>query len=303
MLSTDLDLRLLAALTTASAPVSPSRRRQLHWVAGELTRFWADPTAGRTDDPAPGQGRQPLATLLGPAALADYLHLAETGALRSRLTRYDTPTAPRPGAVASARTRRDCLTLLCTAAGLPAPPGDRPLPPALHPHLDPQHGHRAITALNAAALGPRAQPLDVRAALVALLAHQHGLRTGEIAALLLTDFDQATATLTWRDSRPAAGPGELQTATLHGEHATVLQRWLTVRATLAQPRTRQLLVSVQGNHDGAGVRRPAGLGLQHRGLARAHARAIATLNARQLGQPGFVPLPATLGLLRPVPAS
>ena len=289
MLNDLVDPRLGALVVRAGVGCSTARQRQLHWVAGELTRHWLG--AGTTD--------QPLEVLLEAAALTDFLTLADAGGLRSRISRYDTPEGPRPSSVSSARTRRDCLALLTAAAQLAYRSADRPPPPALHLHLAGPHADRALAALVAAALAPDAHPLAVRAALVAALAHQHGLRTGEIAAVLLTDIDPVAATITWRASSPAAGPGAQHTATLQGNTATVLQRWLALRAELAQPRTRQLLVSVHGNHDGAGLRRPAGLGLQHRGLARAHARAIAALNSRQLGEPGFTPLPGTLGLLRP----
>ena len=288
-----LDPRLEALVGRAGAGCSAARRRQLRWVAGELTRHWTEL----------GSADRALAVLLGPTGRAQFLAVADAGALRSRLSRYDTPAGPRPSSVSSARTRRDCLALLTAAAALPYTPDDRPPPPALHPHLERTHADRAVAALVADALRPGAHPLAVRAALVAALAHQHGLRTGEIAALALTDIDPAAATLTWQTRSPAAGPGPQQHATLRGATVTVLHRWLALRAELAQPRTRQLLVSVHGNHNGSGVRRPAGLGLQHRGLARAHARAIAALNSRQLGEPGFTALPDTLGLLRPTDAA
>ena len=293
-----MDPRLLGPLQLAGAPCSAARQRQLHWVAGELSRHWADSAAQLAAD-------LPLGVLLGPEAVRSYLVAADAGQLRSRVSRFDAPGTPRPSSVASARTRRDCLALLTAAAQLPALATDRPLPPALHPHLDPQQARRTIAALIAAGLTPGAHPASTRAALVALLAHEHGLRTGEIAALTLADLtlpdrtDGGPSTVTWRTASPAAGPGPLQTATLAPASAALLARWLTVRATLAQPRTRHLLVSVHGNHDGTGTRRPAGLQLHPRGLVRAHARAIAALNDAQLGAPGHTPLPHTLGLLRP----
>ncbi|MFI2751935.1 tyrosine-type recombinase/integrase [Cellulomonas sp. P22] len=283
----DLDGQLHGHALRAAEGRSPARARQLVWVAGELSRFAA--------------GRAPLPTvpeLLGTDLALQYLELASAGALRSRSAA--TQPSTQPSTPASNRVRRACLPLLARAAGLPEPELDRlPLPP-LATRVSAASTRRAGAELTTESRRGRSLPTWVRHALVVELIADTGMRVGELAALQVDDVDIAARTVTYVPRPPAArGPQPERTVPLSPATVRAVQAWLPVRERLTElaPRTSTLLVSVHGNHDGQGVRRPPGLALQPRGLARAHRRAVATLNARQ--HPAAELVPATLGLLRP----
>ncbi|MDM8085412.1 site-specific integrase [Cellulomonas cellasea] len=278
----DLDGRLRALAVRAAEGHSPARARQLVWVAGELTRF----AAHRTPPPT-------LADLLGAEVGLQYLELAGAGALRARGGGAQASTA------ASNRTRRACLLLLARAAGLPEPDLDRlPLPP-LAIRISAASTRQAGAELATESLRGRQLPTWVRHALVVELIADTGMRVGELAALEVGDVDLTAKTVTYVPRPPAArSPQPPRTVALSPAALRAVRAWLPVRARLTEltPRTSALLVSVHGNHDGDGVRRPPGLPLQPRGLARAHRRAVATLNARRATAEL---VPGTLGLLRP----
>ena len=308
-----VDDRLHQPLAHASAGRSAVRQRQLRWVAGELTRWWAtDAPPQLSAAPAfPASDLHvapaPLRALFSPTQIDTFLAVADQGHLRARTHRHDQPGHPHPSSVASAQARRDALKLLTTAAGFP-----HPMPPALPPTVRPRLPGRTtlqvLSALSQAALAPHARPHDTRAAVIVMLVVRHGLRTGELAALTLTDLTLPTSdgsgapgTLRWTPCSPHTGPGPLRTATLSPSEVTLLAAWLVHRSWFAQPRSRHLLLTLHAGHDGAGRTRPVGLALQPRGLVRAHARTIDQLNTTGAGQPGHTPLPRSLGLLRPEP--
>lgn len=278
----ELDGQLRALAARAAEGRSPARTRQLAWVAGELARFAAHSTPPPT-----------LAELLGPEVGLQYLELAATGALRAR------GGGAQPSTAASNRTRRACLLLLARAAGAPEPELDRlPLPP-LASRVTAASARRAGADLATESMRGRRLPTWVRHALVVELIADTGMRVGELAALQVDDVDLAAKTVTYTPRPPAARRAlPPRTVELSPAALRAVQAWLPVRAQLTEltPRTSALLVSVHGNHDGEGVRRPPGLPLQPRGLARAHRRAVATLNARRAAAEL---LPGTLGLLRP----
>ena len=136
---------------------------------------------------------------------------------------------------------------------------------------------------------------------MAVLIREASMRSGELAALIPGDLDLETATLTYQPRPPATRtPPPPRTVELTASAVAVLRHWMQVRAELTAwtPRTGSLWVSVAANHDGFGVRRPAGMPLQPTGLRRAHARAVAALNEELAGHPGFAPLPRTVGQFR-----
>lgn len=136
---------------------------------------------------------------------------------------------------------------------------------------------------------------------MAILIREAGMRSGELAALVPTDLDLAAGTVTYQARPPSTRRlPPPRTAQLSESAVAVLRHWLDVRAVLTAktPRTRSLWVSLAANHDGCGVRRPAGMPLQPTGLRRAHARAVASLNVDLAGSPGFEPLPRTVGQFR-----
>lgn len=291
-----------------SAGVGASRARQLRWVAGELALYqdWVPATD--------------LAMLLEGTYLRAYLAAAERGMLRRRGT---LGVASPAGA---ARVRRVCLSLLAQAARLPDPDVGPAPGSVLRDKVTPTAAQRAIRLLVNEARDMGARPGVVRAALAATLVHHHDLRTGEITDLTLTDLTPATfesanhggdtgagiesgvdVTLTYRPAAPGIGPCEPVTIALAPVVTEMLGLWLVHRDRLVPvPRVRHLLVSVHGNHHG-GLRKPPGLPLQPRGLMRAHAATIERLNevlADRYGhEPGYAPLPRTLGELRPAVTS
>jgi integrase len=136
---------------------------------------------------------------------------------------------------------------------------------------------------------------------MAVLIREAGMRSGELAGLVPSDLDLAAATVTYQPRPPSTRTlPPSRTVALTPSAVTVLRDWIRVRAELTTqtPRTRSLWVSLAANHDGFGVRRPAGMPLQPTGLRRAHARAVAALNGELAGHPDFVPLPRTVGQFR-----
>lgn len=285
-----LDL-LVAEAARLDGGAGPSRRRQLRWVAGELAAH-----AESTGTPRPSP-----ADWLDPERVADYLRVADAGGLRRR------GTVDRPSPDATRRVRRACLRLLARAAAVPDPVPDEVPLPGPHPRVEPAVASRALAHWRGRTVPADASPGEVRAAAMAALVHEASLRSGELAALRVSDLDLGGLdgpALTYRPRPPAArAPRAPVTVGLSPATAALLRRWLAVRADLvrATPRTRALWVSLRANHDGDGVRRPAGLPLQAGGIRRAHARAVAEANTRLAGTPDWAPLPRTPGLLRPDP--
>jgi len=137
---------------------------------------------------------------------------------------------------------------------------------------------------------------------MAVLVHEAGMRSGELAALVPGDLDLAGGTVTYQPRPPSSRSlPPPRTVTITPSAVTTLEHWLEVREVLTEktPRTRSLWVSLAPNHDGAGTRRPAGMPLQPTGLRRAHARAVAAVNVNLAATSGFEPLPRTVGRLRP----
>lgn len=281
------------------ATVSPSRQRQIRWVVGELTTYHDKVPAPSLTGATGGTGLAGLAGLFDTGYLHGYLAAADAGALRRR------GATNRPSPAGAARIRRRVLEMLAAAAHLPAPHLDPVAPPPPRAKVTPVAAERAMRILLAEARTPGAPPGLVRAVLVAALVHHHDLRTGEIAALTTADLTPIgeVIQMTYRPAAPGVGPGEPTTLTLAPVVAEMHDRWRTHRdALIPVPRVHHLLVSVRGNHH-HGVRRPAGLPLQPRGLMRAHERVIANLNQtlhdRHGHDPDHTPLPRTLGELRP----
>lgn len=290
MTSDDVPAALTSTLDRALAAkdgVSPSRARQLRWVARELGAF--------TGTEPPEQRPTTAAGFLAADFVARYLAAADAGELRQR------GAAHRPSPDATRRVRRACLRLLAEAAGLPDPVGDGVPLPALHERAEEQPAGMALRLWAGLALPVDARPAAVRSAAMATLIHEAGLRSGELAALVPGDLDLAARTLTYQPRPPAVRTlPPPRTVTLSPAAVTVLRHWLEVRAELTTktPRVKSLWVSLAANHDGFGVRRPAGMPLQPTGLRRAHARAVAEVNFHLAGTPGFAPLPRVPGRLR-----
>lgn len=241
---------------------------------------------------------RPAATAawFGAGFVEQYLTEADRGALRQR------GSSDRPSSDATRRIRRACLRLLAEAAGLADPVQDEVGLPGLRPRVDERAAALAVRHWRWRALPVDAKPADVRTAAMAVLVHEAGMRSGELAALTPDDLDLAAGTVTYQPRPPSTRSlPPPRTVPLTGSAVTALRHWLEVRAVLTEktPRTRTLWVSLAANHDGAGVRRPAGMPLQPTGLRRAHARAVAALNVHLATTPDFEPLPRSVGQLRP----
>ncbi|KRV50482.1 hypothetical protein AQ490_15485 [Wenjunlia vitaminophila] len=277
--------------------VSGARARQLRWVAGEIRR-----ASGHREFPA-GAGAS-LAALLDSPAVTAYLALARRGELRTRVV-------PDPARVsdASMRVRADCLELVAGAAGLPPPPAQRPVAPDPRPvvpsrqrsllrrHLADQAGHRDADAGRVRLLALVGVVLDT------------GARAGELCALRVDDLadDLTTVRIVRRPQARSVSPPVTEVLPLSAPSRAALRHWLPAREELVaglQGAKTALWVSVRSNHagvldeDGRASRRPAGMPLMPRGLARAYTRAVVRLNAEMAGRAGWEPLPYRLEQLR-----
>ncbi|MFI5959897.1 hypothetical protein [Cryptosporangium sp. NPDC051539] len=284
----DSTIATLDALVAAAAiGRSPARLRQLRWLAGELTLFVGQ-------DP----GRRPPRTLAGwfdPALVGPFLAAADAGQLRRR------GEAGRPSGNATRSVRRSCLRILARHLSLPDPVPDEIPRPAPLTRVDAVPASMALGHLATRADRTRSAGA-VRAAAMAAVTRELGLRTGEMAALTLADVDLAAGTLTWRPAAPRSGPSpEPRTARLTHATQAALRDWLEVRPALVTmaPRSKALWVSIRGNHDGSGLRRPPGMPLRPNGIRRSHDRAVQDCNVNLAGEPGYQPLPRVPGRLRP----
>lgn len=232
---------------------------------------------------------------LSPAFVSPYLAAADSGSLRQR------GSSALPSPDATRRIRRACLRLLAEAAGVDDPVEDAVTLPGRRPRVDQEAAALAVSHWRWRALPPHARPGEIRTAAMAVLVHEAGMRSGELAALVPEDLDLDAGTVSFQPRPPSARvlppPREVP---LSDAAVTLLRRWLEVRADLVEktPRTRTLWVSLAANHDGFGVRRPAGMPLQPTGLRRAHARAVAALNVHLATRPDREPLPLSVGQFR-----
>lgn len=274
-------------LAAARAGRSASRSRQLAWVVSELASYAETlPLAERPKGPS---------SWLDAPFVARYLSEADAGRLRRR------GTSERPSPDATRRIRRTCLRLLAEAAGLEDPVQDAVALPPPRPRADDHAATLAMRHWRWRALPVDASPGDVRTAAMAVLVHEVGMRSGELAALVPGDLDLAEGTVTYQPRPPSTRtPPPPRTAPLTDSAVAALKHWLDVREVLIEktPRTRTLWVSLAANHDGTGTTRPPGMPLQPTGLRRAHARAVAEVNVYLAATPGFEPLPRTVGQLR-----
>ncbi|MGH8869613.1 MAG: tyrosine-type recombinase/integrase [Actinomycetes bacterium] len=284
----DLPPALATAVAAQEDRVSPARLRQLRWVAGEMSEAVAHV------DPASRPSS--AVSWFSPPFVEAYLALADAGHLRRR------GGAGRPGNASSARVRRVCLRLLAGANESRMPPLPLPAVELPRERALPYAVDAAVGRLLTRASSPSAPAGLVRAAALTALASDTGMRVGELAALVVDDVDLNRRTVTWVPRPQARRARESEpptTSPLQARTAAALRVWLEVRRelTVLVPRSRALFVSVAGNHDGAGVRRPAGLPLRARGMQRAHDRAVVMLNGELTGTEGY-PIPRVLGSLR-----
>jgi hypothetical protein len=334
------DLSALTAV--AAGPVSSSRARQLRWVTGELRlwagtlppsqvpatvadlftparmaafiraadsgKLRRRPTDRTTASAASGRVRiDCLARLAGAAGVPRLsvprpalppptpraaVRAARLAAATDQLAILTSASRPRPGPSRSRRTGSEVPRSELPSSGVPGSSATG----------------AGRTPLRRSPARTGAVPLSatrVRGAAVAALVRDIGMRTGELADLQLADVNLARATVTYRQAQPSRRiPDPPITAALTVPAAAALRAWLQVRAELVTqaPRVTALFVSVAGNHDGAGVRRPPGLPLRPRGLLRAHHRRVQRWNAELADTVGYTPIPATLRALRPPPA-
>lgn len=281
----------------ASPGVSAARARQLRWVAGELHR-----AAGREEFPA--AARTSLAALFSADAVAVYLSLAACGELRRRAV-ADPGRAPD----ASMRVRVDCLELLARAARVPLRAPQRPAVPEPKPVVGARqrsllHHHLAEQAERSGA-----DPGRIRLLALIGVVLDTGARAGELCALHVGDLspDLSSVTVVRRPQARSVSPPVTEVLPLSGPSRAALRRWLPVRQQLVvsvRGTATALWVSVRGNHAGVldeagrSLRRPPGMPLMPRGLARAYTRTVVRLNTEMAGQPGWEPLPYRLEQLR-----
>jgi integrase len=287
--------RLDAATAAACArgTTSPSRARQLRWVAGELRRA--------LDHKDLADLEPDVRTLFTEAALGRYLALARAGELR--VAPYRT-TSPSP---ASERVRLDCLGLLAAELGLTMPSVARPSMPDLRTPV-PIPQQRAMWArLDEVASQAHSSPARSRLLAMVGVVLDTGARAGELCAIHVDDLapDLATVRFHRRPQAQRVREPVLELLPLSPGTQVALRHWLADRHDIVsrlQGSVSALWVSVRGNHaerpDGSSVPRPAGMPLHTRGLRRAYERAVDDLNMDLAGTPGWDPLPSRLEQLR-----
>ena len=282
----DLPSSLSRLVTSATMDTSPSRTRQLLWVAGELA------LAARELGWSPTEP----ADWFDDRFLGRYLAAAELGSFRRR-----TPSGTTTGSAASARVRRSCLAALAAAAlgpGHAVPATGRTTPPL--PGPDPRLVAPALDWWRVEASAPDALGITVRTAAIAHLVAELGLRTGEVLAMTVDDLDLANRQIRVTPAPQAARSARDATMrSVSPATGSLLRRWLPHRTTAISrtPHVRAVWVSLGGNHDDRRVL-PAGLPLRARGLLRAHAASVERLNEALAGRPGWQPLSPALADLR-----
>jgi len=295
-----LDRALLRV--TARPDTSPARARQLRWVVGELRRALALSRA--PDAEFPDEARASLAELFSAEPMARYLALAGSGRLR---------VVAKAGSVvstsASMRVRMDCLEILARAGSVPLVLPERP--PMPEPKATVGAWQRSLLhawlAEHAERHGTDAGRIRLFALVGVVL--DTGARVGELCALRLEDLadDLGTVRVTRRPQARTVTPPVTEVLPLTRATRAALTRWLDAREELVRHvrgGTGAVWVSVRGNHagvldaDGASRRRPAGMPLMPRGLARAYTRTVVQVNVDLVGRPGWKPLPTRLEQLR-----
>jgi len=287
--------RLDAAATAVSAreSTSPSRARQVRWVAGELRRALAHEDMADLDATVDG-------LFTGPA-LNRYLTLARDGALRVAPYRRTTPSP------ASERVRLDCLALLAAELGRPMPEVERPLTPVLRDTVPHRQQRTMWSRLDQLSRERHSTPGRTRLLSMVGIVLDTGARAGELCAMHIADLspDLSSLRLHRRPQARRVSEPELERQSLCPSTQVALRYWLEEREAIVSRldgSVSALWVSVRGNHvtsdSGATIRRPAGLPLHPRGLRRAYERAVDELNVDLAGTAGWVPLPSRLEQLR-----
>ncbi|MFI6981354.1 hypothetical protein ACIBSV_22540 [Embleya sp. NPDC050154] len=290
-----LDRALLRV--TARADTSAARARQLRWVVGELRR-------ALVQEGFPPEARASLAALLSADPMRRYLELAGSGRLRTRTVAGDGVST-----TASIRVRMDCLEILARAGSVPIALPERPAMPDLKPPVGARQRSLLLDWLTAHADRSGADAGRVRLFALIGVVLDTGARAGELCALRLTDLapDERTVRIVRRPQARSVNPAVTEVLPLSGPTRAALARWLDVREELVrhvQGSVAAVWVSVRGNHagvpdrDGNSRRRPVGMPLMPRGLARAYTRTVVQLNVDMAGRPGWEPIPYRLEQLR-----
>ncbi|MGC0415826.1 tyrosine-type recombinase/integrase [Embleya sp. AB8] len=290
-----LDRALLRV--TARADTSAARARQLRWVVGELRRALAM-------EEFPDGAGDSLAALLAGKPMRRYLDLARAGRLRTRaVAGAGTSTA------ASMRVRMDCLDILARAGSVPVVLPERPAMPDLKPPVGARQRSLLLDWLTDQADRPGADAGRVRLFALVGVVLDTGARAGELCALRLTDVgrDEQALRIVRHPQARTITPAMTEILPLSTPTRSALRRWLDVREDLvwhAQGAVTAVWVSTRGNHaglpdeDGNPRRRPPGMPLMPRGLARAYTRTVVRLNVEMAGRVGWEPLPYRLEQLR-----
>lgn len=284
-------LRAAADEVSSWPSISPSRARQVTWVAGEYTRALAH-TNHSLDDGA----RYTQLFTAGPVQA--YLRLARTGELRVRKA-----ANPKEGSDNSEQIRLEVLRLLVTACGAeeyaelpPQPDPPRKKPVAKRP--------RSLlrAQLTELADAPDATTSHLRMLAVGAVVCDTGIRAGEMCSLRIEDLSPTLEEL--RVVRRPQGWSESEAycelLPLSALSGAAFKRWLPERGRLLERvggTATALWVSLHGNHHD-GLRAPAGTPLMPRGLARAWTRAVVEMNIEMAGQPSWQPLPTRMEQLR-----
>lgn len=283
---TELPESLARVLDRATDQASPSRARQLRWVANELVR--AAQTAPWPVDDAAGWFHERFVT--------HYLTAAEQGLFRQR-----SPARDAASTAASMRVRRSCLAALAAAGGIApdhVPATGSTTPPAEGADL--RDVTETLRCWRAEAGARDALSITVRAAAVAHLVHELCLRTGELVSMTVDDVDLTGRRVRYTPAPQAARSSrEPVWADVSPVTADLLRLWLRHReaAITSTPHITALWVTLAGNHLSERVL-PAGLPLQPRGVIRAHAAAVERLNEVLAGTPSWHPMSTHLADIR-----
>ncbi|WP_212763992.1 hypothetical protein [Streptomyces sp. I05A-00742] len=250
-------------------PVGPARQRQLGMVRQELA-------VALEQHLLPCSARRDLPQLLDEAVTRQYIRVAKTGALRSRLVNGEKPPTSEPTNAA----RLACLEIIRRMAGLPVIAMETAGPVALK-SVPGSERLKSLRRRLRRDLSRVRSPGHARFIAVLAVMLDTRARAGELVAQRIDHLsgDGRSIDVLRRPQHGTDAPPVRETLPLSPLSRDAFDRWLPVRAELTETlegKANALWVSLAHNHagtlrdDGSSTRRRQGMPLQQRGLIRSY---------------------------------